>query len=360
MSENITDKNKQKYLYRPDINYKDTYNSDADINRNNTDNTQNIEEENNNIIDDINNSFNKVVNIVPSLPIQLQTCINNVFKPVLDDWSTINNNQYPPSIPYPNRVIITPGDNIDRITPDDYYIKPIPPDDPPIKDKDYDINDYEINNDGIWDLDIPINIKFEKENKEEIIKKEYIKNIADLYGYYVDRLRDIVYHYYSEIIITTYSKKKTDKGLVSKDANDLVFLFGPITNNCSIVEKDSKHLFDASLAMSEKSKTKLHFMENTFPVEQSMLHLKNFKTVYLLRLRYSTIDTTDGKDKTNAMSDNILKGMKISYEQKYDVAYTNLYKYLNSSLDILEDVLNTELAGLKARRTLIEKGGIDI
>ena len=158
----------------------------------------------------------------------------------------------------------------------------------------------------------------------------------------------------------TYSKKKTDKGLVSKDANDLVFLFGPITNNCSIVEKDSKHLFDASLAMSEKSKTKLHFMENTFPVEQSMLHLKNFKTVYLLRLRYSTIDTTDGKDKTNAMSDNILKGMKISYEQKYDVAYTNLYKYLNSSLDILEDVLNTELAGLKARRTLIEKGGIDI
>jgi hypothetical protein len=58
------------------------------------------------------------------------------------------------------------------------------------------------------------------------------------------------------------------------------------------------------------------------------------------------------------MSNNILKGMKISYDQKYDVAFANLYKYLNSSLDILEDALNTDLAGMRAKRTLIEKGGI--
>ena len=64
------------------------------------------------------------------------------------------------------------------------------------------------------------------------------------------------------------------------------------------------------------------------------------------------------RNKINAMNNNILKGMQASYDQKYDIAYTNLYKYMNSSLDILEDVTNTELAGLKARRTLIEKGGI--
>jgi hypothetical protein len=33
---------------------------------------------------------------------------------------------------------------------------------------------------------------------------------------------------------------------------------------------------------------------------------------------------------------------------------------MNSSLDILEDTLNTELAGLKAKKTLIEKGGINL
>ena len=99
-------------------------------------------------------------------------------------------------------------------------------------------------------------------------------------------------------------------------------------------------------------------MQNAFPLEQTLFHLKNFKTIYELRLRYEKIELSDGKDKTEAMSNNILKGMKTSYDQKYDVSFMNLYKYLNSSLDILQDTVNTELAGIKARKTLLEKGGI--
>ena len=110
--------------------------------------------------------------------------------------------------------------------------------------------------------------------------------------------------------------------------------------------------------MNERAALKLNFMSNAFPAEQTLFHLKNFKAVYLLRKRYAEIDDIDGSNKIDAMSNNILKGMKLSYDQKYDVAYMNLYKYLNSSLDILEDALNTELAGLRAKRTLIEKGGI--
>ena len=140
---------------------------------------------------------------------------------------------------------------------------------------------------------------------------------------------------------------------------EIAFMLDPIEDNCSDVEHSSKHLFDASLAMGETSKLKIAFLGNACPVEQTLFHLKNFKTIYQLRLRYSTIDAIDGSNKVDAMSNNILKGMKISYDQKYDVAFTNLYKYLNSSLDILEDAINTELAGLKARRTLIEKGGIN-
>ena len=122
--------------------------------------------------------------------------------------------------------------------------------------------------------------------------------------------------------------------------------------------KDCKHLFDAGIAMSEKARLKLNFMNNAFPLEQTLLHLKTFKTVQLLRLRYAKIDLIDGSNKIDAMSNNVLKAMRTSYDQKYDVSFSNLYKHLNGSLDILEDVLQTELAGIKARKTLIEKGGI--
>ena len=108
--------------------------------------------------------------------------------------------------------------------------------------------------------------------------------------------------------------------------------------------------------------TALSITSTTNPMVEKALSnlkkLKNFKTIYLLRLRYAEIESADSSNKINAMSNNILKGMQTSYEQKYDVSFGNLYKYINSSLDILEDVLNTELAGLRAKRTLVEKGGI--
>ena len=55
----------------------------------------------------------------------------------------------------------------------------------------------------------------------------------------------------------------------------------------------------------------------------------------------------------------MLKGMLELYNSKYDNAYINLYKYLNSSLDVLEDVMRTLITGLKSKETIIKKGGVN-
>ena len=370
------DKDKQKYSYRPDIEYQDTYESEhSNRQYKSVPVKDESTEDNNEIMDSITDTFNAISKIIPSFPVELQTAINNVYKPILDDWATIRKEPYPGDIPSDDDVIYEPGIKPptgesgigggfepgtrpsigEPDTGDEFYFYPEPPDGITPTPSMYEDDPYIIDNDSMWKPIIPMNIKFAEVDPIDVIRKEYIKNVADLYNYYTNRLKDILYHYYSEKLVAICSKKKNGG---NKTVKEVGFMIMPITDVCSDVSEDCKHLFDASLAMCEKSKLKINFLQNAFPLEQTLFHLKNFKTIQELRLRYAKIEPTEGTDNTEALSNNILKGMKISYDQKYDVAFANLYKYLNSTLDILEDATNTELAGIKARRTLIEKGGI--
>lgn len=357
------DKDKQQYSYRPEIEYQDTYESDH-LNKGYETvypDKSNIADESIEVINSITNTFNELSKIIPMLPAELQTVVNGVYKPILDSWANLEKKPYPRIIPDPEKINwVVPSPEPGPDPWDLKFVNPIPPGTVPPGDPEPPHRKYTPDNGGLWDLDPPVVIKTNEVDPTQIIEKEYIKNVADLFNYYTNRLRDIIYHYYSEKVAAIFGKKLDKSGnLISKTVKEVAFMLEPIEDNCSDVEHGSKHLFDASLAMGETSKMKLAFLGNTCPVEQTLFHLKNFKTIYQLRLRYSTIDAIDGSNKVDAMSNNILKAMKLSYDQKYDVAFMNLYKYMNSSLDILEDVLNTELAGLRARRTLIEKGGID-
>lgn len=357
------DKDKKIYSYRPNIEYQDTYESEhsekqyKSVDASNTDSEDFSKE----IIDSITDSFNETTKAVQLLPAKLQTAVNGVYKPILDAWNSMGDISYPKVIPDPYEPIYYyPDDTPDDITPEVQPVDPTSPEWPESTPGIISTSDYIIDNNAIWDPDVPMLVKFDPVRPEDIIEREYIKNVADLFSFYVNRLKDILYHYCAEKISALYGKKMGENGNpVPKNKDDIAFLVSPITNTCKDIEEQSKHLFDASVAMSEHNKLKLNFMENAFPVDQTLLHLKNFNTIYQLRLRYAKIQMEEERNKINAMNNNILKGMQASYDQKYDVAYTNLYKYMNSSLDILEDVTNTELAGLKARRTLVEKGGIN-
>lgn len=358
------DKDKQQYLYRPDIQYQDTYESDSQrlIQQTIVPKAEEEPEESIEITNNITQTFNALSKVIPLMPAELQTVINGVYKPILDSWVELKKTPYPIIIPEEEEVkwvVPEPDPGEDPDAPKFMY--PVPPDLPLPKPSRYPENGIKPNNGGIWDLDLPLQVKIKKTDPKTIIEKEFVKNIADLFDYYVNRLKDIIYHYYSEKIAATFGKKMVEEGnLINKTLEEISFLLDPIKNTDYEITEELRHLFDAGVFMGELSKLKLNFMSNSFPVEQTLFHLKNFKTIYLLRLRYATMETVDGSNKLDAMSNNVLKGLKNSYNQKYDVAFANLYKYMNSSLDILEDTLNTELAGLKAKKTLIEKGGINL
>ena len=200
---------------------------------------------------------------------------------------------------------------------------------------------------GLFDPDTPFSIDYEYVSETDIIDLEYAKNLFELYQHYTNNLNDILStHMMNQY--TAYTATQVDK--------DFMFLSTEISIDDVDVEKDYKHLIDMGLRNEVLGNNKLDFSLNAFPVESTLYHLKNLKTSYNLRLRYAGQDILPAKD-GGSMSNAILRGAKAIYSNKYEVAYINLYKYLNSQTKVLADVFKTFDICLKAKETLIKKGG---
>ena len=338
------------------------------------------------ITNNIQNNIDNLVSMIPLLPVQLQTVVNQVFKPIFNEWYTnLKNKEYPDYIPK-DKPIITPYDpsgpgpvpkpedddpyRPDPIKPEDPHysdpiIPPVPnpephdpyiytpePDDPiigqPSDPEEPGISPGD-DDDDIFAPSSPFIVTYPTIDNVEVIKMEYVKNIYDLYSYYTDKLQGVIGRFINGLFVA-YMGTESDA--------QLAFLNNKITmSDVEGIDKDLKHIIDACLRSEIIGSNKISFCENMFSLESSLYHCKNFKASYELRLRYAEIEKQKGFDKYSSDSNTILRGMENIYDKKYDNAYINLYKYLNSSTQVLEDSFNTLIDGLLSKNTLIKKGG---
>ena len=395
----MEDKNK-KMNYQPSIEYVEDYY--ANYNDLRTDKSVSIDlnkdkpNSNNDIItDNIQNNINNLIALIPLLPEQLQTVVNQVFKPIFNEWyNNLKDKEYPSFIPNSNPVINpdkdqyvpqnpTPSNpskdsesnpskdsddsDYDQVndTPSNPWIprpddpdKPEPiiyipeledPDEKPLLPETLGTSPGEDDDEALFEPSSPFVVTYPIINKIDIIKKEYIKNMYDLYNYYTDRLQEVIGRFAQGMFIA-YMGAESDA--------QLAFINGQIAmSDIEGIDKDLKHIIDACLRSEIIGANKISFCENMFSLESSLYHCKNFKSCYELRLRYAEIEKQKNSDKPSSDANTILRGMEKIYDKKYDIAYINLYKYLNSSTQVLEDSLNTLIDGLMSKNTLIKKGG---
>ena len=193
-------------------------------------------------------------------------------------------------------------------------------------------------------------IEYEVIDEVEKMKMEYIKNLAEVIHHYTSNLKDLILEFFMNKMSALCS---------ATDAQDVSFIVNEITeNNCSTSDQ-LRHLMDSALRNEVISTNKLHFSLNTFSLESTLYHLKNFNAVQELRLRYAKIEKLENNEMVDSTSNNILNGVRDMYDKKYDLAYINLYKYLNGSLNILEDCLRTMETSTKSKETLIRKDGLN-
>lgn len=314
--------------YRPHLEYTDEYSSEA-VDVFNREVQQNeIEEPDNSIIDGLIEQMEIIDSLIDKLPGDASDIVGEVFDQVMDFVKDeLEDEVY------------------DRVPEEEEWTY-IPNPEPGIPEEDG--PDIEIDEENFWDPIDPFPIQKEEHTKEEVINKEYIKNLTDLFDDYFLGMHNALSNFWTNLVTAVLNKKP----------NEINMLVDNILLSSSDIKPEAKHLLDSAIRSQVTRTMKLDFFANIFNAEETIAHLKQFKAVYELRLRYANIDKTEGNTKSNQMNNNILEGLRITYDKKYDIAYENLLRYLKSSTDVLDDTLKTWLIEIKSKQTLIERKGI--
>ena len=198
---------------------------------------------------------------------------------------------------------------------------------------------------GLWETDDLPSFEFEENDIRDVTENEFTRNISDLLVYYFDNLiKQITGYYYANVSSITGLKGDDLKRFLS-DVQDLS------------VKLDSQHLKDLALRQEKLSNIKLNFFENSFNVHQTTRHIQAFLVSYGLRKRYLNIQFNNSGTSANSLSNTVLKSARQSYDKQYEDTYIDLFKYLNSSIKISNDLFDDIVKGYKMKELIVKKGG---
>ncbi|MBP3931849.1 MAG: hypothetical protein J6D47_20055 [Peptostreptococcaceae bacterium] len=322
--------------YRPNLEYQDEYTSDAtDYFDKQQQGEEDSQEQQDNIIGDLIDQMEIIDSLVDKLPGDASDIVGEITDQIIEFIDEELKDKEYQKVPekeywYYEEDFPPPGPVPEWTEPE-----PEPEEDP------------EIIEDPFAPID-PFPFIKETHPEHEIIEKEYIKNLVDLFNDYAVNMHTALSNFWTNLVSAVLNKQSTEIDL----------LVDNILLNSSDIQPQSLHLLDSAIRNQIIRTSKLDFYSNIFNAEETIAHLKQFKAMYELRLRYAKIEKVDGSTKEGQMNNNILEGMRITYDKKYDIAYENLLRYLKSSTDVLDDTLKTWLVEIKSKQTLIERNGI--
>lgn len=340
----------RKIGYRPDLHYTDEYESNINFKRSD-DNANDTGDDNNSLIDDLLEQGDALQNIIDKLPDFIGDTIKDPIDPIIDFVKDELFDKDLERVPVELDYSYNPndwddwGDGENQGSWGDWGDW----DDRLEFEDESENGGGEDQNLNLWDPDDDIPIKVEVHTKEEVIEKEYIKNVYDLFNDYYTNLHNIVSNFWAGLL---YS-------IMNKDTSEINTILNNILLSSSDIKDDKKHLLDFSVKAEINRNMKLKYFANNFDAEGSIKHLKNFKATYEMRLRYAQIEKNNNPiSRADQMSNNILEAMSLSYDIKYKKAYENLHRYLKSSNTILEDALQSAMQSMRSKQALIDTKGV--
>ena len=181
-----------------------------------------------------------------------------------------------------------------------------------------------------------------------MLEKEFVFLLAKLAKYYTDKLKDIINNYFCN----------TFRSSTGQDEDGNKFIANKIELTSNDISNHSKHLFDSSIKSEDVSNLKTDFFANVFNIKESLTHIRSFYLSNDLRTRYTDISYSKGGSMANSISDITLTTSNSKYEVQYRKSFENVFRYLESSLKITEDILRIHVQDRSNKSTIIKKGGL--
>lgn len=248
-----------------------------------------------------------------------------------------------------------PGDDITAPYP--IILHPIPSGDPgdgdpkpdpdPNPDPDPDPEDPEEGDPGLWDPP-ERGIKYLYPDLSDEVDREFIYLLTKLLKHYTEKLKSILNNYYFNMVRCNLGQSEENIKFIS---NKMELSSNDILNH-------SKHLLDSSVKNENMAALKTEFFKNVFTIKDSAIHIRSFFVSHELRKRYTDIKYSKGNSMANSSSDAVLTKMNSQYELRYRNSFENLFRYLESSLKVTDDILRLYIQDGLNKSTIVKKGGI--
>lgn len=320
-------------LYRPNLTYEKNYYTEGQEYKNTQGNKDDSSFDRDLSKEDIiNNLMNNINEKIPMIP-------NDIVNSYIPPYYVMGDE-------YKN--LIDSGNNNGPISKDETDNNKDDDNKKPDKDKDNNNNhDNETDNNKDDDYpddpfskgeDVYVDFKDPLSDYIKVISERYYINFLDIYVDYLNKLSETLDKYIYGVLDTMIRNPLKD--------NPHIYDTKHIKNS------DVWHLTDFLTKSDVYVQQKVRLHKKFFDIDESIVHIRSIKVAKEQSLRYYKIKPLKEEDDLDISSNLILQESRYVAEKKYKENLLNLYKYLNSSVILMDESLNLSLKQAKSIATI--------
>lgn len=328
---------KDNFLYVPDLHPERNYRSDAVIPKDEVTNPTPPTEPD--IVDELITDFEEVKSVIKTAPVDIHPIALTIDKLI---------KRIQVAFPYGY-------DSKDTTKKDVVDIDDVDPEKVNIKNIATDIAEIERKNSGLPALfPKPTNIAIKVVKPRSIVNiavDRYKKDTVDLQKYYLNQLRCALQNYFHQVLMVMAETNigDVDKLTTNFDGNAVKIPAG----------QNLEHLRDYIVRSQIIRNQKSRLFKKTHNVDQTVMHLRAWHAAEKERERYYMEKYGDSGTYLDSESNALLRESRSTYDNAYSQSLYDMYKYLNSSVIVISDILDMSLKESKAKGKLL-KAGVNI
>lgn len=181
----------------------------------------------------------------------------------------------------------------------------------------------------------------------QIASDVYTSDMYDVKQYFVNRLQDSMSKYFSQMV---QIKNECGMSDLIKLTND----FDAVAAN--VTDQNLVHLSDYIVRSQIIRDQKTRLFNKTHNTNETLYHLRHCLAAFTQRARYYKAAYGESSTFLSTKSNTLLLESRQQYDKSYEASVYNLFKYLNSSVLIIDENLKMSLKEAEAKGQLYKKG----
>jgi len=325
-------------LYRPNLDYEKSYSTKGTFEQAEAITTDTQETSPQDGLGDILDKLIQVESVLSALPYDIAKALSNVIRCAEYIYEQIDPNNYDPD--YVNsdvKTVITPSEDEKTQAPS--------------SDENTDNADDE-GPDGIFSDTIPLmNVEINRKDPVQAIQEEYDNTLASILKDYLDKIQVSFNKYFSNIIASAAEIDTSNLAAINSTYE---------IKTTDIQNKNLHHASDMIIRSQIVRDQKLRLFRKLFNLNETISHVRACKVAKELKIRYYEEKKVSNDEYLDLVSNVMLTDSRKIYDKKYKENLRNLYKYLNSSVILIDECLMMFVQEAQAKMILMKEEGIKL